>query len=212
MKLDPENKLFWRMNRQRLDAEALRDSMLAISGELTRDSGGPSLVLENPENCGALSFKGVNPPNYKHAKPRPTQEFERTLYQPILRGGTAGPDRLRAFFDFVDPASIAGQRSQTIVPTQMLFLLSNDLLRKRAHVLADKLIAAEKNELTRLETLWLRILNRPITSSERDDAIAFINHVEPLIQAVKGRPARDSIKWRELCHSLLASNEFVFRL
>jgi hypothetical protein len=212
MKLDPENKLLWRMNRQRLDAEAMRDSMLAISGELTRDSGGPALVLENPENCGSLALKGVNPPNYSHRKPRPSQEFERTIYLPILRGGTAGPDRLRAFFDFVDPAGTAGQRNQTIVPTQTLFLLSNDLLRKRAHVLADKLITEEPNELARLDALWLRVLNRPITSSEREDASAFLGHVEPLIKTVKGRPALDSIKWRELCHSLLASNEFVFRL
>jgi hypothetical protein len=212
MKLDPENKLFWRMNRQRLDAEALRDSMLAISGELTRDSGGPALVLENPDNCGALALKGVNPPNYKHSKPRPTQEFERTLYLPVLRGATAGPDRLRAFFDFVDPAGTAGQRNQTVVPTQSLFLLSNDLLRKRATKLADHFIAAEPNELARLEALWLRVLNRPITSTEREEATTFLGQVEPLIQTVKGRPALDSIKWRELCHSLLASNEFVFRL
>jgi hypothetical protein len=212
MKLDPENKLFWRMNRQRLDAEALRDSMLAISGELTRDSGGPALVLENPENCGALALKGVNPPNYKHSKPRPTQEFERTLYLPVLRGATAGPDRLRAFFDFVDPAGTAGQRNQTVVPTQSLFLLSNDHLRKRATKLADHFIAAEPNEMARLEALWLRVLNRPITSTEREDATAFLSQVEPLIKTVKGRPALDSIKWRELCHSLLASNEFVFRL
>jgi len=87
MRLDPENKLFWRMNRQRLDAEAIRDSMLAISGELTHDSGGPALVLENPENCGALSRKGVNPPSYSHKVPRPSQEFERTIYLPVLRGG-----------------------------------------------------------------------------------------------------------------------------
>jgi len=211
MKLDPENKLFWRMNRQRLDAEALRDSMLAISGELTRDSGGPALVLEEPENCGSLALKGVNPPNYRHAKPRPTQEFERTLYLPVLRGGTAGPDRLRAFFDFVDPAGTAGQRNQTVVPTQSLFLLSNDLLRKRATTLADQLITAESNELARLEALWLRVLNRPITSTEREEATAFLGNVEPLIKTVKGRPALDSIKWRELCHSLLAANEFVFR-
>ena len=46
-----------------------------------------------------------------------------------------------AFFDFVDPAMTAGQRNQTIVPTQTLFLLSNDLLRTRAQVLADKLLA-----------------------------------------------------------------------
>jgi hypothetical protein len=212
MKLDPENKLYWRMNRQRLDAEALRDSMLAASGELIRDSGGPALVLEEPENCGALALKGVNPPNYTHRKPRPSQDFERTLYLPVLRNGTAGPDRLRAFFDFVNPAEIAGQRSQTIVPTQTLFLLNNDLIRKRAHVLADKLIAAEPDEVARLESLWLRVVSRPLGSAEREEALAFLGSVEPLITTVKGRPALESIKWRELCHSLLASNEFVFRL
>ncbi|MEQ1850897.1 MAG: PSD1 and planctomycete cytochrome C domain-containing protein [Chthoniobacteraceae bacterium] len=212
LELDPENKLLWRMNRQRLDAEALRDSMLAISGELTREGGGPALVLENPDNCGALALKGVNPPNYSHRVPRPGQEFERTIYLPILRGGTAGPDRLRAFFDFVDPAMTAGQRNQTVVPTQSLFLLSNDLIRKRATVVADKLIADDKDDSARLETLWLRVLNRPITTAERDEATAFLGSVEPLITTVTGRPSLDSIKWRELCHSLLASNEFVFRL
>ena len=211
MKLDPENKLYWRMNRQRLDAEAMRDSLLAISGELTRNSGGPALVMENPENCGALALKGVNPPNYTHRKPRPGQEFERTIYLPVFRNNFAGPDRLRAFFDFVDPAMTAGQRNQTVVPTQSLFLLSNDLLRKRAQVLADKLIAEEKSDDARLETLWLRVLNRPITTAERDEATAFLGGVEPLITTVKGGPALDSIKWRELCHSLLAANEFVFR-
>ena len=212
MTLDPGNKLYWRMNRQRLDAEAMRDSMLAASGELIRDGGGPGLVLEEPENCGALSLKGVNPPNYSHRKPRPSQEFERTLYLPVLRNGTAGPDRLRAFFDFVNPAEIAGQRNQTIVPTQTLFLLNNDLIRKRAHVLADKLIAEEPDEVARLESLWLRVLNRPLSSAEREEALAFLCSVEPLITTAKVRPVLDSIKWRELCHSLLASNEFVFRL
>jgi len=212
MKLDPENNLLWRMNRQRLDAEALRDSMLAISGELIRDSGGPALVLENPENCGSLSLKGVNPPNYNHRKPRPSQELERTIYLPVLRNGLTGSDSLRAVFDFVDPAGIAGQRNQTVVPTQSLFLLGNDLIRKRSQVLADKLIAAGSDEPARLEALWLRVLNRPITSAEREEAAAFLGAVEPLITTVKGRPAIDSMKWRELCHSLLASNEFVFRL
>jgi hypothetical protein len=199
------------MNRQRLDAEAMRDSMLAISGELTRDSGGPSLVMENPDNCGSLALKGVNPPTYAHKVPRPSQEFERTIYLPVFRNNFAGPDRVRAFFDFVDPAGTAGQRNQTVVPTQSLFLLSNDLLRTRATTLANKLIAAEPNELARLEALWLRVLNRPITSTEREEATAFLGQVEPLIKTVKGRSGLDSIKWRELCHSLLAANEFVFR-
>lgn len=206
MKLDPENKLYWRMNRQRLDAEAMRDSLLAISGELTRDSGGPALVLENPDNCGALALKGINPPNYAHRKPRPSQEFERTIYLPVFRNNFAGPDRLRGVFDFINPAMTAGERPQTVVPTQSLFLLNNDLLRKRAFALAKSLLATEKNDLARLETLWLRALNRPITSTERDEALVLLEAVTP-----PGKPA-GPVQWTELCHSLLASNEFVFRL
>ena len=197
MKLDPENKLFWRMNRQRLDAEALRDSLLAVSGELIRDGGGPALVLEHPENCGSLSLKGVNPPSYNHRNPRPTQEFVRTLYLPVLRNGLTAADKLRADFDFVDPAMITGQRNQTIVPTQTLFLLNSDLIRRRATALAKDL-SSEPKDLARLTALWLRVLNRPITSAEREEALSFLSRVK-------------SSNWLELCHSLLASNEFVFR-
>jgi hypothetical protein len=100
----------------------------------------------------------------------------------------------------------AGERPQTIVPTQTLFLLNNDLVRKRAFALAKSLLAAGKDDGARLETLWLRALNRPITSIERDEALALLEAVTP-----PGKPA-GPVQWTELCHSLLASNEFVFRL
>jgi hypothetical protein len=208
-KVDPENKLFWRMNRQRLDAEAIRDSILAISGELIRNSGGPALVLENPENCGALALKGVNPPNYAHKVPRPSQEFERTIYLPVFRNGFAGPDRVRNFFDFVNPAQISGQRPQTVVPTQALFLLNNELLRKRAGALAKSLAQDFRERDARLAELWLRVMNRPAAPEEHSDAVAFLSKLTPL---VNDRPASDALAWHELCHTLLASNHFLFRL
>ncbi|MEN9572341.1 MAG: hypothetical protein RL514_196 [Verrucomicrobiota bacterium] len=209
MKTDPDNRLLWRMNRQRLDAEALRDALLAVSGELKPGSGGPALVLENVENTGALALKGVNPPTYAHKVPRPSQEFERTIYLPVMRNGFAGPDRVRSFFDFVNPAQITGQRPQTVVPTQALFLLNNDLLRKRAGTLAKNLADTAHDRDARLAELWLRVFSRPITNAERDDAIAFLDKLDPLL---KNRPNAESLAWQELCHSLLASNEFVFRL
>ncbi len=64
MAKDPENRLLWRMNRQRLDAEAIRDAMLAISGTLAPSSGGPALPLEFPENVTSLRPKAENPPAY----------------------------------------------------------------------------------------------------------------------------------------------------
>ncbi len=206
MKLDPDNKLLWRMNRQRLEAEAIRDSLLAVSGELRPSEGGPGLVLEEPENCGDLVLKGVNPPNYTHRKARATQEFQRTIYLPVMRTNTTSADRIRDFFDFVNPAQIAGQRSQTVVPTQSLFLMNNDLFRKRAKVLADQLIAQHSQTDERLKRVWLTVYNRPITPEEREDAIKFLAEVSPLVEA------KESLLWQELCHSLLASNEFVFRI
>jgi len=209
LKVDPDNRLLWRMNRQRLDAEIIRDAMLAVSEELKTDSGGPALVMENPDNTGSLVAKGVNPPSYAHKVPRPSQEFERTVYLPVMRGGFAGPDRVRSFFDFVDPAQIAGQRPQTVVPTQALFLLNNDLLRKRAGALAKNITKKLSERDARLDDLWLRTLGRPITAEEHSDATRFLEKIEPLF---KGRPSAELLAWVELCHSLLASNQFIYRI
>ncbi len=209
LKTDPDNRLLWRMNRQRLDAEIIRDALLSVSGELKSEGGGPALVLENPENTGALAAKGVNPPNYNHRAPRASQEFERTVYLPVLRSGFAGPDKVRSFFDFVNPAQIAGQRPQTVVPTQSLFLLNNELLRKRAGALAKNLTDTVPQREERMDELWLRALGRPITAEERNTAALFLDKMEPLL---KGRPAAEWLAWVELCHSLLASNQFVFRI
>ncbi len=205
MKVDPDNRLLWRMNRQRLEAEAIRDSLLALSGELQPSEGGPGLVLEEPENCGDLALKGVNPPNYTHRKPRTNQEFQRTIYLPVMRTNTNSTDRIRTFFDFVNPAQIAGQRSQTVVPTQSLFVMNNDLFRKRAKVLADKLIVQHPQAEERLRQLWLTVYNRPITNDERESASKFLAELRPLVGA------KEPLAWHELCHGLLASNEFIFR-
>jgi len=211
IKVDPENRFLWRMHRLRLDAESIRDSTLAISRELRESHGGPALVLENVENTGSLVAAGVNPPNYTHKKPRPSQEFERTLYLPVMRTGFTGEDRIRNYFDFVNPALIAGQRNQTVVPTQSLFLMNNAAYRKRAKLIIDQLFAESQTREERLEQLWLRIVCRPMSPSERQDAIAFLNETQTL-QASDNIKNSETIAWQELCHSLLSSNHFVFRL
>jgi len=212
LSLDPENRLFWRMNRQRLEAEAIRDSLLKVSGELATKSGGPSLALEIIENTGALAAAGINPPSYHHRKSRPSQEFERTVYLPVMRNGASSADKIRSFFDFVDPASITGQRNQTVMPTQSLFLLNNDLVRKRAGSLAKQLIVAHADENARLEALWLRAWNRPITTEERTDALSFLKEITSLLKTPRAPEAVEAARWQELCHSLLASNTFIYRL
>ena len=196
-----ENRLLTRMNRPRLDAEAIRDAMLAISGRLMPSSGGMALPLEFPENVSSLNPGAVNPPAFSFKKTRPIQEFERTIYQPVIRtAAQPGSARLRDVFDFTQPAQIAGKRAETAVPTQSLFLINSDLVRARATDIAKLITQAEPNPGARLEALWLRVLSRPITSTERDEANAFLESL----------PADKA--WIELTHALLASNEFLLRL
>ena len=196
-----ENRLLTRMNRPRLDAEAIRDAMLALSGRLMPSSGGMALPLEFPENVSSLNPGAVNPPAFSFKKTRPIQEFERTIYQPVIRtAAQPGSARLRDVFDFTQPAQIAGKRAETAVPTQSLFLINSDLVRARATDIAKLITQAEPNPGARLEALWLRVLSRPITSTERDEANAFLESL----------PADKA--WIELTHALLASNEFLLRL
>ena len=208
MQKDPENRLLWRMNRQRLDAEAIRDAMLAISGTLAPSEGGPALPLEYPVNVTSLSPKAVNPPAFTLKKFRPVQEFERTIYLPVLRStGQPGPAKLRDVFDFTQPAQMSGKRAETAVPTQALFLINGEMLRNRATELTKLLARDIADPGARLEALWLRVLSRPTTAVEREDARHFLDSLR-----AAAKDNADLAPWIELGHALLASNEFLLRM
>lgn len=115
--IDPENRLLWKMPVRRLEAEAIRDSLLAVSGELQPCAGGPGLPLEYPENTGNLQPKSVNPPSFSLRRYRPEQEFQRTIYLPVVRSAQRGPAELRDLFDFIQPNGISGRRAETIAAT-----------------------------------------------------------------------------------------------
>ena len=200
------------MNRRRLDAEALRDSLLAVSGKLIESGGGPSLPLEFVENCGNLKPGGVNPPSFRLGRFRPEQPFVRTVYLPIIRLGLqVGPSELRNVFDFTQPADFAGQRPTTAVPTQALFLMNSKLMKDRARDLAELILGRSGDDRTRLEQLWIRVFDRPILAAERAEAASFLAGERSAATAEKSAAA-DMDAWTELCHALLASNEFLMRM
>jgi hypothetical protein len=205
LEADPENKLLTRMNRQRLDAESIRDAMLVASGRLAPPVGGPGLPLEFPENISGLPLKEKQDghPQFSLKKERESQAVERTLYLPVVRTGTQpGTARLRDVFDFPQPAQFTSKRSETTVPTQSLYLLNADLIRERGEDLAKTLIAIKEDDAARLARLWLRVLSRPIAAAEREDALAFL-------QASKA--AGETQAWTELARALFGTNEFLLR-
>jgi len=206
---DPDNRLLWRMNRRRLDAEAIRDGVLLVSGRLVDSDGGPALPLEMRENADNLANK-VNPPSFALRRFRPEQEFERTIYMPIVRvGAQPASARLREIFDFTPPAQFSGRRPQTVVPTQSLWLLNDPFLRSRAADLARLVVASAGDRRGRLEWLWLRALSRPITAAEANEAEAFLDRLAPLLAESK-QAEQDA--WIELCLSLFESNEFLHEM
>lgn len=112
---DPENRLLWRMNRRRLEIEPWRDALLAVTGELDRTLGGPSLELEKGDN------------------------HRRTLYGFVSRHKL---DELLRLFDFPDPNITADRRIVTTVPLQQLFVLNSEFMIQRARALDRRLADA----------------------------------------------------------------------
>lgn len=160
---DAGNLLLWRQNSRRLDADALRDAMLAASGELNLQAGGPGFVSTvSSEALEGLSRKGAewNPSP-------PDQQRRRTIYM-FLKRAMIMP--LLTAFDFGDTTQPLGRRDVTTVPTQALTLLNNEFVHNRAAALARRAAAdagARSDaqfaglDLDRaVRALWLRALSR----------------------------------------------------
>jgi hypothetical protein len=117
--IDPENRLLWRANMRRLDAESLRDSLLAVSGELDLSAGGPPQWLDDEKN------------------------HRRTVYGFVSRWK---PDRALTIFDFPNPNATSEKRNVTITPPQQLFFMNSEFMAARAQALADRVAGDPKDD------------------------------------------------------------------
>ncbi|MFM8933947.1 MAG: DUF1553 domain-containing protein, partial [Gemmataceae bacterium] len=193
---DAGNHLLWRANRRRLDAETVRDAMLAASGQLDVSKvGGPSFIPEiSPEALEGWSKKGAE---YKPSPP--DQQRRRTLYAYVKRGLL---DPTQTVFDAPDSTLPCGKRESTTVPTQALALLNNPMAQKLAEALAAK--AGYTGEDARfVEQAWRLALARDPRPGEKGAALAHLRQqMEGLGDAAKAR--------QSLALVLLNTNEFVF--
>jgi hypothetical protein len=153
-KADPENKWFDRMNRQRLDAESLRDSTLAVAGSLDPAFGGPAI--------------------------RDLNNNRRTLYLMTIRSDRSN---YRALFDAADPNAIVEQRIVSTVAPQALFLLNHPFALAQVKSLAAWVVQLKENsDELRLQRLYERLYGRPPSSREIKlgrQALAQVRESEP---------------------------------
>ena len=131
MKIDPDNRLLWRATPRRLEAEAIRDAMLAVSGQLdlTRPSG--SSVTE----LGDKLVRGI-----------PTEKIQpasnhRSVYLPVVRDYVP---ELFDLFDFPSPSLVSGRRAVTNVPSQALYLRNSTFVAEQAKHAAERLLASKE--------------------------------------------------------------------
>jgi len=159
---DPDNTLVWRMNRKRLEGEAIRDAMLATSGRLDRSPPSGSIVngLEGDlRNPGIAALVDRAPPPV------------RSVYLPVVRDHV--PESLE-LFDFPDPAFVTGARDATSVPTQALYLLNGADVGESARALAQRLVTAESRDAERITLAFELLYGRRPSTGERQALSDFL--------------------------------------
>ncbi len=144
---DPGNVYLWRAHFRRLEAEAIRDSMLFVSGALDERVGGPPQELNGAGNK------------------------KRTVYARIRRTGGEG---ILGLFDFPDPTLSGDQRSTTNVPLQGLFFLNSDMVWRESGRLADRLKTDAADDTVRIQRAYRLLYGRAASETEIERGIAFL--------------------------------------
>jgi len=202
---DPDNVFVWRMPTRRLEAEALRDSMLLVGGNLDEESptGSPVARAGDANTARMRTTPG-------------TRATYRSVYLPIVR------DRLPevlTLFDFPDPSLIAGERARTTIPGQALFLLNNIFVVRQADGLATSLLdhmenttgsrATSTGELSEeavidaVQLAYRKCFSRNASDSEVNAAIQFLEEY--------GKSHSLRATWTAFSQALIASAEFAQR-
>lgn len=192
---DPNNETYWRFDRQRLSAEELRDSLLALSGQLDRTPGGPHPFPPT----SAWGFTQHNPfsANYETNK--------RSVYLMTLR------NRRHPFlglFDGADPNASTPNRQVTTVPTQSLYFFNDSFFHAQCEGVAT-LVLRKTEDTVRVDELFRLALQRIPTPQDRTRSLMFL---QTYTVSLKDIPPADQPKvaWSALVRILLASNEFLY--
>lgn len=154
-KKDSDNRFLWRMNRTRLEAEAVRDAMLSVSGQLDLRMGGPS--------DQQFFFKDDHSPIYDYTRfdvDSPNAR-RRSIYRFIVR---SVPDPLMDTLDCPDPSLLAGKRNVTVTALQALATLNNPFVLKQAEHFASRL----NNDASRIGEAFELALSRRPTDAEHE--------------------------------------------
>jgi hypothetical protein len=185
---DPENLLLHRMRLRRLEGEAIRDTMLALSGRLNEKMYGPSV----PVHLNA----------FQEGRGRPGSgpldgDGRRSLYLAVRRNFLSS---FLLAFDTPIPFSTVGRRTVSNVPAQALILMNDPFVHQQAEMWAKRVLSQPGTASERVERLYVNAFGRLPGGKEKAAALAFV-----------GEGKGDDVRaWTDLCHVLFNAKEFIF--
>ena len=197
---DPQNLMLHRMPMRRLESEAIRDAILAVSGQLDSRMFGPPVPVHltefmdgrgRPAHSGPLDGAG-----------------RRSIYQEVSRNFPA--PMMRAF-DCPVPYTTIGKRTSSNVPAQSLELMNDPFVIYEAQAWAKSLLA--RNDLSpreRIRVMYETIFSRPPAAGELAEAMTFLDQQGKAYALKPDERVSDPALWSDLCHVLMNVKEFVF--
>ena len=200
-KRDPLNKLLWRMNMRRLEAEAVRDAVIASSGKLDRTLGGPAILIEH-DSSGLQSIDRKDP--------TPNARWRRSLYVLARRNY---PLNFLEVFDYPLMQTNCNRRINSATPLQSLTLMNDEFVVEHAEHLKDRVNAVSENASIegKIETAYHLALSRKLTSKEMAISRDHLDRQQELHRKANFTPEKASGKaLSSLCQMLFASNEFLY--
>ena len=190
--LDPENRWLWKFPKQRMDAEEIRDSILAVSNLLDMAIGGKSIPLRNRQ----FVFDHTSIDNTRYDSHR------RAAFLPVVRNNVY---TLFEQFDFPDPTMPTGSRNTTTVAPQALLMMNSELVMNAAKQIATTLASSSSVNVDRIESLYRMVLGRKPMAMELTRAVAFLED-----KGETNSIGSEQQRWILMCHSLLVCNEAIF--
>ena len=198
--MDAENRLWSHFNRRRLEVEAIRDAILAVSGNLDLAAGGSLLPTKNRSY---VTGTGSNLDTTAYESSR------RALYLPVVRSALYD---LFQVLDFADPSVLNGRRDRTTVAPQALFMLNSRFVANQTKALVASLLA-EKNldDAARVARLYIIAYGRSPSERERVAALRYVERYAQQLQADSGAGSDNRLRaWQSFCRGLIAANEFIY--
>jgi hypothetical protein len=195
--VDAGNTLLHRMNVRRLEAESIRDALLAVSGQLEPAMYGPSVAVHLTSYMEGRGRPGQSGPLDGNGRRSIYLNVRRNFLNPMFLA-----------FDAPVPFSTMGRRNVSNVPGQALTLMNDPLVIRQANLWAKRLLTEPaRSERERMDNLYLDAFGRPPGALEAHASQAFLAGHAKGPTALRG-PTLEA--WADLCHVLINMKEFIF--